>query len=187
VAKTRIVEQLTEQADPVVANRNPVDQLLSEAQPRLQRALCAAFGPVLGDDAAAEALTWALAHSDRVLTFGNPIGYLFRVGQSWARREGSRRNDPPIAHAVHDRVPDVDLHRSLHALPDLQRLCVVLVHGYGYRYDEVAVLVGRSEASVRNHLHRGLARLRETVPPRLEPNEHPIDQMNAMTEKGKLL
>jgi DNA-directed RNA polymerase specialized sigma24 family protein len=168
--RTTIVEQPTQQiADPVIVDSNPIEQLLSEAQPRLRRALCAAFGPVLGDDAAAEALTWALAHGDRVLTFANPIGYLFRVGQSWARREGSRQSDPLIVDAVHDRVPDIDLHRSLHALPDIQRVCVVLVHGYGYRYDEVAVMVGRSEASVRNHLHRGLARLRETVHPEGNP------------------
>ena len=183
-----IVEQSTDQiTKPKIDDLDPVEQLLSDAQPRLRRSLCAAFGPVLGDDAAAEALAWALAHRDRVLTFANPTGYLFRVGQSWARREGSRRNEPLDADSVHDRVPDIDLHRSLHALPDIQRVCVVLVHGYGYKYDEVAVMVGRSEASVRNHLHRGLARLRETVPPRREPSENPFRPLTPSSEKGELL
>jgi len=36
----------------------------------------------------------------------------------------------------------------------------VLVHIYDWTYDDVAATLGVTSASVRNHLHRGLTRLR---------------------------
>jgi DNA-directed RNA polymerase specialized sigma24 family protein len=42
-------------------------------------------------------------------------------------------------------------------------VAVVLVHCFGYRYREVAELLGVSEAAVTNHVHRGLARLRSML------------------------
>jgi DNA-directed RNA polymerase specialized sigma24 family protein len=35
-----------------------------------------------------------------------------------------------------------------------------MVHCYGYRYRDVAEVLGVSDAAVTNHVHRGLARLR---------------------------
>ena len=49
-------------------------------EPDLRRALTAGFGSGVGREAAAEALTHAWEHWDRVQGMANPSGYLFRVG-----------------------------------------------------------------------------------------------------------
>jgi DNA-directed RNA polymerase specialized sigma24 family protein len=38
---------------------------------------------------------------------------------------------------------------------------VLLVHGYGCPYRDVAALTGWPETTVTNHVHRGTARLRK--------------------------
>ena len=44
---------------------------------------------------------------------------------------------------------------------------MLLVHGYGYSYREVADLLEVTEAAVTNYAHRGLKKLRS----RLEPSQ----------------
>jgi RNA polymerase sigma factor (sigma-70 family) len=51
----------------------------------------------------------------------------------------------------------------LQRLSERQRVCVVLVHGYGWTHQEVADLLGISPSSVQNHAQRGLARLRDAI------------------------
>jgi RNA polymerase sigma factor (sigma-70 family) len=127
-------------------------------QPRLSRALAAAYGFEDGRDATAEALAYAFEHWDELQHVANLPGYLFRVGQTRARRRRSR---------VLFAVPEGDEHRFEPALPtalasltERQRLAVVLVHGYGYTLREVSELTGIKLTTVQNHLTRGLARLR---------------------------
>jgi RNA polymerase sigma factor (sigma-70 family) len=139
---------------------------------RLVRALVATYGVEVGEDAAAEAVAWALAHRDRVAGFANPVGYLFRVGQSWARKQLKERHNPQAAvDRYDDRLPDLDLQRALRSLPEVQRTALVLVHGCGWTYHEVARLLNRSEPSVRNHLHRGMEVLRTRMTSRSESFE----------------
>ncbi len=161
-----------------VWRRDAALHLIESLLPRLRKALIATFGRELGDDAAAEAVTWALANAERVASFANPAGYLYRVGQSWAFRQLKVRQQIGASERHEDRLPDVDLHRALQQLSEVQRTCVVLIHGCGWRYEEVARTLHRSEASVRNHLHRGLALLRELVPSRVDsPESHsPFEQ-----------
>jgi hypothetical protein len=45
-----------------------------EAEPRLRRALCVAFGRELGLEATAEALAWGWEHWDRMRKMHNPTG-----------------------------------------------------------------------------------------------------------------
>lgn len=52
-------------------------------------------------------------------------------------------------------------------LPPQQRSVVVLRVWNGLSYGEIAELVGTTEATVRSHMHRGLAALRERLEPRL--------------------
>ena len=52
------------------------------------------------------------------------------------------------------------LPHSLRRLTTKQRAAVVLVHGYGYTYQEVADLLGIARSSVQQHVERGLRRLR---------------------------
>jgi DNA-directed RNA polymerase specialized sigma24 family protein len=127
-------------------------------QPRLSRALAAAYGFEDGRDATAEALAYAFEHWDELQHIANLPGYLFRVGQTRGRRRRS-----PVLFAV----PEGDEHQFEPALPtalasltERQRLAVVLVHGYGYSLREVSELTGIKLTTVQNHLTRGLARLR---------------------------
>lgn len=52
-------------------------------------------------------------------------------------------------------------------LPPQQRAVVVLRIWDGLSYAEIAETVGRTEATVRSHMHHGLATLRRTLEPRL--------------------
>jgi RNA polymerase sigma factor (sigma-70 family) len=44
-----------------------------------------------------------------------------------------------------------------------QRVAVVLVHSHGWTYAEVAEVLDVSLDAVRNHVHRGLRRLRHIL------------------------
>ena len=65
-----------------------------ETEPKLRRALVAAYGPDLGRDAASEALAYAWEHWERLSQMANLPGYLFRVGQT----RGTRSKRQPILH-----------------------------------------------------------------------------------------
>ena len=131
------------------------------AEPRLSRALAAAYGFEDGRDATAEALAYAFEHWDRLQHIKNLPGYLFRVGQTRGRR---RRQ--PVLFAVPDESEhafEPGLPAALASLSQRPRVAVVLVHGYGYTLREVAELTGIRLTTVQNHLNRGLARLRLTL------------------------
>lgn len=131
---------------------------------RLVRALSATYGPRLGREAAVDALSWAWEHWDRVRSMANPVGYLYRVGQTAARRSLGGRELALAEPAV--VLPDViepGLLPALRTLSEQQRTVVVLVHGYGWSLRETADLLGCSFSTVRNHLDRALTRLRNAL------------------------
>lgn len=127
------------------------------ARPRLIRALA----PSRGDDApdgAAEALAYAWEHWPEIRAMANPVGYLFRVGQSRSRR----RRTPELPRPATVGLPDLEprLVPALLALPDTQRTAVWLVHACQWSYAEVANAMDTSTSMVGNHVARGMARLR---------------------------
>lgn len=133
-----------------------------EAEPRLRRALVATYGAERGREAAAEALAYAWQNWERVSAMDNPIGFLYRVGQS--RSRPARR--PPLFPAP----PQVDgvwvepeLPRALAALSERERLAVVLIEGFGWHFREVADLADVSVSSVQSYLARGLRKLRTAL------------------------
>ena len=63
------------------------DDFIADATVRLRRALVARYGVELGVEACAEATAWAWANRERLLAMANPVGYLFRVGQTAVRRQ----------------------------------------------------------------------------------------------------
>jgi RNA polymerase sigma-70 factor (ECF subfamily) len=134
---------------------------VAEVQPRLLRALVAACGVEEGRDAVAEALAYAWQHWDRVQAMANPAGYVYRVARSRARRRRSRPLFPDVSAALPDVEPG--LPRALAQLSERQRIAVLLVHGWDWSHEDVAALMGISVSSVRNHLGRGLARLRDLL------------------------
>ena len=122
----------------------PTDQefrtFFIDAEPGLRRALVAALGAQRGRDAAADALAWAWENWDKVKGLDNPVGYLYRVGQS-----KSRTRKVPMIAAVQtweDPLVEPELPVALQNLTEAQRLAVVLVHAYGWTLKEVAELYG---------------------------------------------
>jgi RNA polymerase sigma-70 factor (ECF subfamily) len=142
----------------------------AEVEPRLRRALVAAYGADLGSDAAADALAWAWEHFDRVEPMANPAGYLWRVGQSSIRRALRGRTERWVAppddaggDRTGDHVYEPALAAALAGLTDRQRAAVLLVHGYGYTLAEAADVLGCRVRTLRNHLDRGLAKVRRAL------------------------
>lgn len=147
------------------------ETLLARVEAPLRRALVAAYGPDLGADAAADALAYAWEHLDRVEAMDNPAGYLWRVGQTSVRHTTRRRfREQPWPGPAADRrtspaadLGDPGLQAALARLTLHQRVAVVLVHGFAYPLAEAAGVLGCGVSTLRNHLDRGLARLRQDL------------------------
>ena len=140
------------------------DHFVRDAERRLSYAFAAAYGPELGAEATAEAVAYAWEHWKRLREMDNPIGYLYRVGQTRVRRFRLRR--PPIAPLPGRGVENWVEPRLLSAIETLsrnQRVAVVLVGAYGWTQSEVADLLGVGRTTVQKHLERGMAKLRETM------------------------
>jgi DNA-directed RNA polymerase specialized sigma24 family protein len=132
-----------------------------QAGPRLARALVASRGVHGAADAASEALAYAFEHWHDVRTMQNPMGYLFRVGQSRTRP----RQQPRLPAPDQVGLPDVEprLVPALLALPETQRAAVWLVHACDWSYAEVAAALDTTTSMVGNHVSRGLSRLRSEL------------------------
>lgn len=126
--------------------------------PRLERALTAVYGPDRAADATAEGLAYAWEHWSRVRAMTNPAGYVYRV----ARSRGRQRRTAVVFPAPDPGLPWIEpgLGAALTRMPEKQRVCVLLVHGWDWTHPEVAGLLGVGVSTVRNHLARGLSRLR---------------------------
>ena len=153
--------------------RRPIDTrqdnfrgFVDRVEPRLRRALVAAYGSERGRDAAAEALAYAWEHWDRVTAADNPVGLLYRVGQS--------RTRPRMARVTFERPEHPEtwcepgLPAALARLTESQRTAVVLVHGFDWTLREVAECTGVKVTTVQNHLERGLTKLKSE----LRGNDH---------------
>jgi DNA-directed RNA polymerase specialized sigma24 family protein len=134
------------------------EAFVTDAEPKLRRALVAAYGFEDGRDATADALAYAWEHWERLRDVSNLSGYLFRVAQS-----GRRRKRPPVLFDTSgwaEHLFEPGLPGALATLSRCQRVAVVLVYGYGYTLREVSELTGVRKTTVQTHVERGLARLR---------------------------
>jgi DNA-directed RNA polymerase specialized sigma24 family protein len=134
---------------------------VTATEPRLHRALAAALGWDRGREATADALAYAWEHWPKIRALANPAGYLYRVGQSSARR----RKVPTLFERPGDADPVYEpaLGRLLAELPERQRVAVVLVHGFQWTTREVSDLTGLAPSTVHTHLERGLTKLRAAL------------------------
>jgi DNA-directed RNA polymerase specialized sigma24 family protein len=132
-------------------------------QPRLNHALAAAYGIEVGHEATADALTYAWENWSKVRVMANPGGYLFRVGQSKARRY--RRRAPMFPGVSELGIPEVEpgLPMALEVLSEAQRLAVVLIYVLGWTEDEAAAMTGVDRSTVRRHRDRGISKLRAAL------------------------
>jgi DNA-directed RNA polymerase specialized sigma24 family protein len=159
----RVVEDATigamTEAEPSRSSRFAA--LVQQTERPLRASLVARYGPERGREAAAEALAYAWENLDKVTAMANPVGYLYRVGQSRTRERKVRfvPCTPPAG------MPDVEpeLQRAIAKLTEHQRVAVVLAHGFGYTHAEIADLLGIKRSSVQNHVERGLAALRSAL------------------------
>lgn len=143
---------------------NSFDAFVRHAERKLSFAFGAAYGPELGAEATAEALAYAWEHWDRLAGMDNPLGYLYRVGQSKARKYRWRRPSvAPLPDTSTEPWVEPGLLAGLRGLSRNQRVAVVLVEGFEWTQQEVAELLGISRSSVQKHHERGLGRLREAL------------------------
>lgn len=136
---------------------------VKDVEPRLSYALAAAYGVEVGREATADALAYAWEHWREVRGMENAGGYLYRVGQSSARRY--RRTGPLFPAVVAAELPEVEpgLPAALNSLSEAQRTAVILVHVLEWTEREAADLLGVDRSTVRRHRDRGLAKLREAL------------------------
>ncbi len=133
-----------------------------DVEPRLMAALVARFGPERGREATAEALAYGWEHWERIRDMENPAGYLYRVGQHTGFRRPRNASFPEVPHHS-DPLVEPGLPAALARLSRRQRAAVILVHCYGWTPAEVADFLDIGVTTVRNHLERGMARLRATI------------------------
>ncbi len=136
---------------------------VKDVEPRLSYAFAAAYGVEVGREATADALAYAWEHWSEVRGMENAGGYLYRVGQSSARRY--RRTGPLSPAVVAAELPEVEpgLPAALNSLSEAQRTAVILVHVLEWTEREAADLLGVDRSTVRRHRDRGLAKLRKAL------------------------
>lgn len=130
---------------------------------RLRRAFIAAYGPEVGAEATSDALTYAWENWERVSAMGNPAGYLYRVGQSKARRYRRRPLRLPEPETTAQPWIEPGLPAAMARLSERQRQAILLCHGYGWTLAEVGELLGVGPSTVQRHIDRGMRKLRSTL------------------------
>lgn len=151
----------------VLADQVRVDtftEFVGETEPRLRRALTAAFGSQSGRDACAEALVYAWKHWDRIGKMDNPAGYLYRVASN-AAKKAKRSTIVSDFSPVVERLPWVEpgLGPALASLTEMQRAVVALVHAWEFSLSEAAELLEITKSTVQTHEQRGMATLRRKL------------------------
>jgi DNA-directed RNA polymerase specialized sigma24 family protein len=130
---------------------------------RLRAALVAAYGPDVGADAAAEALAYGFEHWDELESMANPSGYLYRVGQSEARRQLRPPAYFPARPASGLPHFEPALGPALETLTEPQRIGVILVVALGWSQVDTASILEVDVSTLRTHIARGMAKLRSAL------------------------
>jgi DNA-directed RNA polymerase specialized sigma24 family protein len=139
------------------------EEFVADSGPRLRAGLVAAYGPEAGIEAASEALAYGWEHWERLAAMGNPAGYLYRVGQTAARRGRRPQGFLPIPAST--SIPEIEpgLVAALEQLSEQQRVVVVLVHGFDWSQAEVAELLDVTSSTVHATLARAVANLKRRL------------------------
>ena len=149
----------------------PFQAVLDDHGTALYRHLVGVLGPHDGADCYQETVIAALRAWPPVHD-GNLRGWLFTVAHrkvvDHARATGRRAvpvGDVPEGGGGDGFGPerDGDLWAAVRSLPHKQRVAVALRHGDDWAYDEIADVLGCSEAAARQSVKAGLDRLREVL------------------------
>lgn len=136
---------------------------------RLVRAMALTLGDVsFAADAVDEAMARAFGKWRTVGDYGNPQGWVYRVGLNWARSRlrRTRREAIGLVPSVpvwDPEVPDPGLWERVEALPSHQRSVVVLRYYLDWSISQIADAMGIRTGTVKSRLHRALAELRTSV------------------------
>ncbi len=128
---------------------------------RLRRAFIAAYGPEVGAEATSDALAYGWEHWDRISQMDNPAGYLYRVGQSKARRYRRKPTRLPEVETAATPWVEPALPAALEGLSERQRQAILLCHGFGWTLVEAAEVLGVGASTIQRHIDRGMQKLRE--------------------------
>lgn len=125
---------------------------------------------ILHDHGAAEEVTQdafgkLLQRWDKISTYQRPDAWVRHVAIRMAIRRARRDLRRPGLEARHDHVamsdlPDIDLARAVGRLSPHQRVAVVLFYWDDRSISEIAAILGTSESTVKQHLHRARHHLR---------------------------
>jgi DNA-directed RNA polymerase specialized sigma24 family protein len=134
------------------------------SEPRLREALSASLGSVQGREAAADALSYAWEHWERVRLMDNPVGYLYVVGRDRGRK-GARKRPVLLLPVDSPSIPWIEpgLVGALEDLPERQRVVVMLIYCFEWSFSETAELLGLSKSTIQSHAERGLSKLRHKL------------------------
>lgn len=148
------------------ASKNEFEVFVETIEPKLRSALVATYGQDIGREATVDALLWVWRNWERAIALESPVAYLYRVGESSAKRSARRlRRRAPSIRVLSPPEPwfEPQLLPALRQLSRQQRIAVVLCHGMQWTRAEVAELLEVSTSTVQTHLERGLARLRQLM------------------------
>jgi RNA polymerase sigma factor (sigma-70 family) len=154
-----------------VKAKRPFEEVVSEHGPTVLRVCRAAVGTVDADDAWSDTFLSALEAYPRLPADANIEAWLVTIAHRKAidmnRRSGRRPvpvgEIPPQFAGVEANDRDLDLARSVAALPEKQRFAVVYHHLAGLPYSEVAAIIGGSVEAARRAASDGVANLRRTL------------------------
>ena len=158
------IDETSERRHGGVSRSDEFSVFVDTVEVRLRSALMATFGPADGRAACVDALSWAWEHWGTVRELENPVGYLYRVGRTAARRSRGRPL-PVVDRGVRVDDPSVspELIAALALLSAQQRTAVMLVHAFGWTHRETAELLEITTSSVQTHVQRGLSQLRAQI------------------------
>ena len=141
------------------------EAFVARSEAKLQTALTATYGAQAGRVAALDAFSWAWEHWPRVQAMQNPLGYLYRVGQTSARRHRVRPIPTDVRARAEHEMPEInpELMPALEQLSVQQRTAVMLVHAFGWTVRDVAATLDVAPSTIQTHLERGLVRLRQLL------------------------
>jgi len=137
--------------------------------PRLYASLVVFTGnPDLAWDATDEAFTRALQRWKRVRMMDSPEGWTYRVAINVARRASRRRRHE---HSLLSRLGDAqvvaapagEIWELVRALPERQRMAVLMHKYQGMDYKEISKVLKLSESATKSLLFRAYETLRETL------------------------
>lgn len=149
------------------------ETLVRGAQGRVRRQLrrLAHGDTALADDLAQESFVQAWQQLPHFRGDARFATWLHRVAYTRFLMHARRRQDEPLAEGQAEAVPAddpdpalrLDVNRAIDALPEHERVAIVHCFQLDLSHDEAAAVLGLPLGTLKSHVARGKARLREAL------------------------